>query len=134
MERGMIRLALLIASTLALAAVRVGAAPLTDADKQFLSGYEKIHLALAADDLPGAASAAKELGDEGGDIIKAKSLAEARTSYEKLSAKAKGLITGQSGYYLVHCPMLKKDWVQTSTTITNPYAGKAMVSCGEIKK
>jgi hypothetical protein len=30
--------------------------------------------------------------------------------------------------------MLKKEWVQTSTTISNPYGGKEMVSCGEIKK
>jgi hypothetical protein len=30
--------------------------------------------------------------------------------------------------------MLKKDWVQTSTTVANPYAGKDMVSCGEIQK
>jgi hypothetical protein len=115
-------------------AVSAQAANLSDQDKQFLAGYEKIHTALAADDLSNAVSAAKELGDEGGDIVKAKSLVEARTSFEKLSAKAKGLTTGQSGYYVVHCPMLKKDWVQTSTTVTNPYTGKAMVSCGEIQK
>jgi hypothetical protein len=107
---------------------------LSDNEKQFLAGYEKIHAALAADDLSAATSASKELGEGGGDIAKAKSLTEARASFEKLSAKAKSLAAGQTGYYLVHCPMLKKDWVQTSTTVTNPYTGKAMLSCGEIQK
>ena len=133
-KRGISHLILLIPVVLAFTAARVQAAPLGETDKQFLAAYEKIHTALAADDLSNAVSAAKELGDGGGDIVKAKSLTEARTSFEKLSAKAKGLVAGQSGYYLVHCPMLKKDWVQTSTTVTNPYAGKAMASCGEIQK
>jgi len=30
--------------------------------------------------------------------------------------------------------MLKKDWVQTSEKIGNPYYGKEMAGCGEIKK
>lgn len=110
------------------------AANLSDKDKQFLAGYEKIHAALVADDLGKAKSAAQELGPDGTDFGKVNSLADARAAFEKLSAKAKGLITGQSGFYVVHCPMLKKDWVQTSTTISNPYGGKDMVSCGEIKK
>jgi hypothetical protein len=110
------------------------AANLSDKDKQFLAGYEKIHSALAGDDLAGAKSAAKDLGEEGGDIAKAKSLAEARAAFEKLSDNAKSMIAGQSGFYLVHCPMLKKDWVQTSEKIANPYTGKEMATCGEIKK
>ena len=134
MKLGIIRLMLLSAVCVALTCAVAEAASLAETDKQFLAAYEKIHTALAADDLSNAVSAAKELGDGGGDIVKAKSLTEARTSFEKLSAKAKGLVAGQSGYYLVHCPMLKKDWVQTSTTVTNPYAGKAMASCGEIQK
>ncbi len=85
----------------------------SDQDKKFLTSYEKIHTALAADDL---------------------TLQEARSAFEKLSGRAKTMIAGQSGYYVAHCPMLNKDWVQTSTTISNPYGGKDMVSCGEIKK
>jgi len=129
-----LKLFTLLALSLAFIQFSASAATLTDQDKQFLAGYEKIHTALAADDLSGATSAAKELGEGGGDIAKAKSLDEARAIFEKLSAKAKGLAAGQSGYYVVNCPMLKKDWVQTSTTVTNPYTGKAMVSCGEIQK
>jgi hypothetical protein len=110
------------------------AATLSDKDKQFLSGYEKAQKALAADDLSGAKAAANDLGSEGAELSKSSSLTEARTAFERLSAKAKQLAAGQPGYYVYHCPMLKKDWVQTSTTVANPYAGKDMVSCGEIKK
>jgi len=110
------------------------AANLSDQDKKFLTSYEKVHVALAADDLTGAKAAATELGDSGTDIAKANSLQEARSAFEKLSGRAKTMIAGQSGYYVAHCPMLNKDWVQTSTTISNPYGGKDMVSCGKIKK
>jgi len=110
------------------------AANLSDQDKKFLTSYEKIHIALAADDLAGAKSAATELDDSGTDVAKAKSLQEARSAFEKLSDQAKTKIAGQSGYYIAHCPMLNKDWVQTSTTISNPYGGKEMIGCGEIKK
>jgi hypothetical protein len=110
------------------------AASLSDKDKQFLAGYQKIHNALAADDLPSAKSAATELGEDAGEVAKAASLKDARASFEKLSSRAKTLVTGQSGFYVVHCPMLKKDWVQTTEKIANPYAGKEMVTCGEIRK
>jgi hypothetical protein len=110
------------------------AANLSDKDKQFLAGYERIHIALAADDLAGAKSAAEDLSAEGGDISKAKSLADARAAFTKLSDRAKSLIAGQAGFYVVHCPMLQKDWVQTSDKIANPYGGKEMATCGEIKK
>src|SRR5437764_15162826 len=110
------------------------AAALSDQDKKFLTSYEKIHVALAADDLAGAKAAATELGDSGSDIAKANSLKDARAGFEKLSARAKTTAAGQSGYHVAHCPMLNKDWVQTSTTISNPYVGKGMVGCGEIQK
>ncbi len=110
------------------------AANLSDQDKKFLTSYEKIHVALAADDLAGAKAAATELGDQGSDIAEANSLKDARTGFEKLSPRAKTIAAGQSGYHVAHCPMLNKDWVQTSTTISNPYGGKAMVRCGEIQK
>ena len=126
----------MLAVTLALTALSASAqaANLTDKDKQFLAGYEKVHTALAADDLSGAKSAAKDLGEEGSDIAKAGSLKDARASFEKLSSRAKTLAGGQSGYHVFHCPMLNKDWVQTSATTANPYGGKDMVTCGEMQK
>ena len=110
------------------------AAQLADKDKQFLTNYERVHHALASDDLAAAKTAAKSLGEEGSEVAGASSLADARAAFEKLSSRAKTTATGESGYYVVHCPMLKKDWVQTSTTVENPYGGKEMIGCGEIQK
>ena len=124
----------LVAVCVALAGATADAATLSDKDKQFLAGYEKAHTALVADDLSGVKAAAGDLGTEGAELSKSASLKDARSAFEKLSAKAKQLAAGQSGYHVYHCPMLKKDWVQTSTTTANPYGGKAMIGCGEIQK
>src|SRR5438477_1383882 len=124
----------LIAVCIALTSATAGTATLSDKDKQFLAGYEKAHTALAADDLSGAKAAGSDLGTEGAELSKSSSLKDARAAFEKLSAKAKQLTAGQAGYHIAHCPMLNKDWVQTSTTISNPYGGKEMVGCGEIQK
>ena len=107
---------------------------LSDKDKQFLASYERAHTALAADDLSGAKAAAADLGNEGAELSKSSSLKDARAAFEKLSTKAKQVAAGQPGYHVYHCPMLKKDWVQTSTTTANPYGGKDMLGCGEIQK
>jgi hypothetical protein len=118
----------------ALAMGSAQAAPLSEDDKQFLGAYEKVRSALAADDLGGAKAGASGLREDGVALGKSSSLKEARVAFEKLSDKAKKLAAGQSGYYIVNCPMLRKDWVQNSDKIGNPYYGKEMASCGEIKK
>ena len=123
-----------IALGLAFVATFASAANLSEQDRKFLAGYEKAHVALAADNLDGAKAAAPELGNDGAELSKSTSLKDARAAFEKLSTKAKQIAAGQSGYYVYHCPMLKKDWVQTSTTTANPYGGKDMVACGEIQK
>jgi len=84
--------------------------------------------------IAGAKKAGADLGSDGADLSKSKSLDEARAAFAKLSDKAVKVAAEQSGYYVAHCPMKNKDWVQTSTTIANPYGGKEMISCGEIKK
>jgi hypothetical protein len=114
--------------------VSLQAAALSDQDKQFLNSYGKAHDALVADDLAGAKQAAANLGPAGATFAKSKSLDEARSAFGQLSDKAVRLAAGQSGYYVAHCPMKNKDWVQTSATIANPYGGKDMIACGEIKK
>jgi hypothetical protein len=136
MKKSINNLRTVLAATIAITAIAVSAqaANLSDKDKQFLAGYEKVHTALVADDLSSAKAAAKGLGDEGSDIAKAGSLKDARAGFEKLSDRAKTLAPGQSDYHVFHCPMLKKDWVQTSTTVANPYGGKEMASYGEIQK
>jgi len=125
---------LLIAAIVFVAIGPASAANLSDTDKQFLASYEKVHNALASDDLTAAKSAARELGEDGSAVANAGSLKDARAGFEKLSARAKSLAAGQSGYYTLHCPMLNKEWVQTSTRVANPYGGKGMVGCGEIQK
>jgi hypothetical protein len=110
------------------------ATALSDQDKQFLAGYDKVHQALVADDLAGAKKAARELGAAGDQLSKSNSLADARSAFGKLSGQAEKLAAGQSGYYVMHCPMKNADRVQTSAKVENPYGGKEMLTCGEVKK
>ena len=114
--------------------VTAKAAQMTEENAKFLDGYEKVHQALVADDLTGAKKAADELRSQGSELANAKSLSEARSAFEKLSAEAEKIAAGQPGYFVLRCPMLKKDWVQTSAKVANPYGGKEMIECGEVKK
>jgi Cu(I)/Ag(I) efflux system membrane fusion protein len=125
---------LFLSSLLLLSVTSLLAADLPEADKQYLASYEKVRTALSSDDLALAKTAAAGLGDSGKDVAKSSSLEAARAGFGVVSEKAAKLAAGQSGYYVVHCPMANKDWVQTSKTISNPYFGKAMPDCGEIKK
>ena len=110
------------------------AAELSANDKQFLQNYEQVRAALAADDLAGAKKAAASLGDEGSDLAKSDTLKDARKAFGKLSEQAVKLASGQPGFHVMHCPMVNKDWVQTSDKVANPYYGKEMLTCGEEKK
>ena len=111
------------------------AADLSADDKNFLNGYEKVRAALAADDLNAAKQAAGDLGEEGAALTKSEKIDAARSEFAKLSERAIQLGRGQSGYYVANCPMIKNaNWLQTSTKISNPYAGKSMLECGVIKK
>lgn len=129
-------------------------APLNDEQKQFLTDYEAVHAALAADDLPAAQKAATVIAEHAGhaagadkhaqakldaanQLAKARDLAAAREAFKALSKQATHLADGQKGYYLAHCPMVPNeegDWVQTTKKISNPYMGKAMATCGSIEK
>jgi hypothetical protein len=109
------------------------AADLTDQDKQFLAAYEKTYRALVADDLASAKKAAAELGAPGETLAGSTTLKDARAAFSDLSGQAEKLAAGQTGYFVMHCPMVKKDWVQTSKQVANPYAPKTMLTCGEIK-
>ncbi len=110
------------------------AADLSAGDKEFLAKYEKVRAALANDNLEDAKKAAGELGEEGAALSKSDKIATARTEFSKLSDHAIKLASGQSGYYIVNCPMVQKDWVQPTGAISNPYAGQSMPTCGAIRK
>jgi hypothetical protein len=126
---------LAILSAVLLPFAATDAADLSADDKTFLSGYEKVRAALAADDLAAAKNAGGELGEEGAALAKSDKIEAARSEFAKLSERAIQLGRGQSGYYVANCPMIKNaNWLQTSTKISNPYAGKSMLECGVIKK
>jgi hypothetical protein len=120
--------------TLCALATSARAADLTESDQQFLAKYEKIHAALVVDDLAGAKKAAIDLGSGGAEMAQSESLDGARAAFVKLSDQAVKIAAGQPGYYILYCPMVKHDWVQTTNKVANPYAGKEMVACGEIRK
>jgi hypothetical protein len=125
---------LLVLSILWIGSSIVNAAELSASDRQYLAAYEKVRAALAADDLAGATKAAGDLGEDGKVIVQSKSLADARSAFVSASNRAEKLAKGQSGYFVMHCPMENKDWVQTSDKPNNPYLGKTMPTCGELKK
>lgn len=117
-----------------LAAGAVAAADLAPADKDFLSKYEPIRAALAADNLPDAKKAASALPDpDAQKLASAADLGTARAAFAALSGHAITLAHTTTGYYVIHCPMAKKDWVQTSKEVSNPYEGKEMATCGVVR-
>jgi hypothetical protein len=132
----MTKLSHLLACVLALhlSALFLSAAELSGSDKYFLRGYEKMRAALVADDLAKANEAAQELTESGFQVARGETLGFARDEFTKLSKMAVQVAAGQNGYYVMHCPVLDKDWVQTSKKVSNPYGGKEMITCGEIKK
>jgi hypothetical protein len=111
--------------------------------------YSKIGAALSQDQLSDAVKhaqalqkviaatdqkQAKELMPDVESLANAKSLDDARKSYERLSSNLntrKSELEIQANEY--YCPMVKKTWLQKDTKVMNPYAGKDMATCGEKK-
>jgi hypothetical protein len=71
------------------------------------------------------------------DLSKAKDLKTARDADKLLSASLIKYLgdnkASQGIYHEAYCPMAKASWLQTEKTIKNPYMGKAMPNCGELK-
>jgi len=121
---------------------------------KILDPYLGIQSALAADDLEGAKSHARAMigivGHEGGlasllhDMLAAETLeAFRRPDFDILSSAMintakKNPSAFQGALMVMHCPMVYEDhgadWLQTSEPLLNPYFGKAMSKCGEIKE
>jgi uncharacterized protein DUF3347 len=121
--------------------------------KSVLDHYLEIQSELAKDSVKGldehsTAIAKAVKGDEmkmlSPDVAKqaetlaqAKDLKAAREAFKPLSASlAKYLADNKAGigtYHEAYCPMVKANWLQTGKAIKNPYMGKAMLSCGELK-
>ena len=79
-----------------------------------------------------------KLTAEAKDISQIKDLAKQRIHFASLSdnfyllAKAVKLSTGP--IYYDYCPMKKHYWLSSESPIKNPYYGKAMPTCGELKE
>jgi hypothetical protein len=119
-----------------------------------LANYDKIQVSLATDTLNGVQGAADaiaklvagdsmkmlpaELAAQADALAKAGDLAAARESFKQFSASLVGALEAakvQTGrYYVVYCDMAKGSWLQTDKTVRNPYYGKSMSQCGEIKR
>src|SRR5438445_7504787 len=121
--------------------------------KSVLDHYLKIQTELAKDSLKGVdehtdpiAKAVKgdemkmlspDVAKEAETLAQAKDLKAARQAFKPLSASlVKYLADNKAGkgtYHEAYCPMVKASWLQTGKTIKNPYMGKEMLSCGELK-
>src|SRR5258706_1478878 len=127
--------------------------PLMEPVKSVLDHYLKIQAELANDSVKGvgehASAIAKaikgdemkmlspEIAKQAEGLAQAKDVKVAREAFKPLSASlAKYLADNKAGvgtYHEAYCPMAKANWLQTGKAIKNPYMGKAMLSCGELR-
>jgi hypothetical protein len=117
-------------------------------------GYIQIQTALAGDSLEGITTSAQAIaksvkedkantfsatiGQQAEAVAKAKDLAAAREAFKPLSESLIKFATkdtaASSLYRQAYCPMAKASWLQTGTSVSNPYMGKAMLRCGQFVK
>jgi hypothetical protein len=80
---------------------------------------------------------APDVAKQAETLAKATDLKAAREAFKPLSASLiKYLADNKAGkgtYHETFCPMVKASWLQTGAGIKNPYMGKAMLTCGELK-
>jgi protein-disulfide isomerase len=139
-------LMLLVAVTALVYAADSGApAPI----QSVMTPYLQIHDALAKDSMDGVSAAAtalgkaarndkmfpSELGQEAQTLAQAKDLGTARAAFKPLSETLIKVLDDnhvKSGAYVeAYCPMEKARWLQTGTTVSNPF-GASMATCGSI--
>jgi len=122
--------------------------------KSVYDQYLKIQAELAQDSMKGISDQAKAIAEavkgdkmkmlptdvatEAESLAKAKDLATARESFKALSDSLIKYLTDNkvhSGTYTqVYCPMANANWLQSGKDVSNPYLGKSMPTCGEIKQ
>lgn len=93
-----------------------------------------ISKAVKADDMKMLSS---DVATEADTLAKAKDIKAAREAFKPLSASlVKYLADNKAGkgtYHEAYCPMAKANWLQTEKEVRNPYYGKSMLDCGELK-
>lgn len=121
--------------------------------KSVLDHYLKIQTELTKDSIKGVdeqanaiAKAVKgddmkmlspDVAKQAETLVQAKDLKAAREAFKPLSKSLiKYLADNKAGvgtYHEAYCPMVKASWLQTGKEIKNPYMGKKMSDCGELK-
>ena len=121
------------------------AEPLPKYDSELLTDYVPVVIALAADDLKTAQTAAAALSKQAeasGHIALvapakavsgASNMAKARTAFKTLSDEIEPLTVMEEKVTVMYCPMAKATWVQPNGPVANPYYGKSMLRCGAPK-
>jgi hypothetical protein len=124
----------------------VGVTHAAEDQSALLPLYEKVAAALVADNLPAAKVAVEKLASEAvrlhhagiassaPAVAKADDLAGAREAFKTLSVEVVALAKHTKGYFILTCPMAQADWVQSTRAVANPYLGKDMLTCGEVKE
>lgn len=146
---------LMLRRTLVACLVLLGTVALRAGDPllTMLDPYFRIQSTLSDDKTEGVksdaaaiASAARSMGEPGAPIVKAADrlagaadLVTARTAFSQLSDAVIALSESTKaeagdGVHAMYCPMAKKQWLQKGDKVSNPYYGKAMLTCGEKKK
>ena len=115
--------------------------------------YLKVQGALVQDSLEGVSGAgtamAKAIKDDAKHALpakvaeqaealgKVKDLEAARAAFKLLSDSLIDFVKAQKvpagTYHVAYCPMAKASWLQTGKTVMNPYMGKSMPHCGQLK-
>ena len=115
--------------------------------------YIKVQGALVQDSLEGVSGAgtamAKAIKDDAKHALptkvaeqaealgKVKDLKAARAAFKPLSESLIEFVKGQKAaagtYHVAYCPMAKASWLQTGKAVMNPYMGKSMPHCGQLK-
>lgn len=120
--------------------------------QSIFDNYIKIQTALVHDSLQGVADAGAAitkalpaaasqklptaLTSQAESLAKAKDLNSARDAFKLLSNSLIEFAKTHNAtgiYHIAYCPMAKASWLQTGTTVMNPYFGKAMPHCGQLK-
>ena len=124
-----------------------------DAISGIVDPYLRIQLSLADDKMDNVkaeasaiATEAAKIGDKARSMVSAaerlaaaSDLAKARDAFGQLSdalldyAEDTKSALGEASR-VAYCPMVRKSWVQKGDAVVNPYMGKEMLGCGELKK
>ena len=135
-------------------------APMTDKtpkaggemSRAVLDPYLEIQAALSGDSMDGVTQHAGEIATASAALgapamkidtaaVQLAATAEIERAREKFGDLSEAIDTYMTGLKLhapegvkvAVCPMVRKPWLQTASTIDNPYFGKSMLTCGSFR-